>query len=98
MRTDLKDINGKKNYASISDPVGSLFKVNDHADQKYGCTDSWTYREDPVDGINIYFNAMIRHIKAHLEGEMEDPESGLDHIDHALWNVLAVAEFYKRML
>lgn len=30
-----------------------------------------------------YFNAMMRHVRAHQKGEMIDPESGLPHLSHA---------------
>ncbi len=35
--------------------------------------------------------AARRHMAAHQRGELDDPESGLDHMYHAAWNLLAIA-------
>lgn len=41
---------------------------------------------------NRYLDAALRHIMAHLSGELLDPESDLDHLSHAAWSVLAALE------
>jgi len=40
--------------------------------------------------------AMFRHIFAWLKGETNDPESGLHHLAHAQWNILALLVYEKR--
>ena len=42
-----------------------------------------------------YADALLRHLKAHLRGEINDPESGKPHIDHMCWNALALSELEK---
>lgn len=43
-----------------------------------------------------YTDALYRHLLAHAAGEHRDPESGLTHLSHAAWNILALNEFYLR--
>ena len=43
-----------------------------------------------------YMDALMRHLLKHGQGEALDPESGLPHIDHALWNVAAIVELGRR--
>lgn len=37
-----------------------------------------------------YMAALHRHLNAHQLGEIRDPESGFYHLDHALWNLVAL--------
>jgi hypothetical protein len=55
--------------------------------------DGW--KEVP-EGVRRYLDAMYRHLNAYHRGEGNDPESGISHIDHAAWNILAVSELIKR--
>lgn len=48
------------------------------------------------DGIDRYGEALYRHLLADLEGEVLDPESNLEHLAHAAWNILAVIELKLR--
>lgn len=34
--------------------------------------------------------SLQRHLWAYMEGEDKDPESGLSHLDHLLWNAVAL--------
>ena len=34
-----------------------------------------------------YMGALLRHIEAYRRGELKDPESGIDHLKHALANL-----------
>lgn len=43
-----------------------------------------------------YTDAFCRHLLAGLRGEATDSESGLPHLAHAAWNVLAVLELQMR--
>ena len=43
-------------------------------------------------GYDRYRNALGRHLLAHFHGEEEDADSGLSHLDHAAWNLYAVAK------
>jgi hypothetical protein len=35
-------------------------------------------------------NSLQRHLWAFMDGEDNDPESGLSHLDHVLWNAVAL--------
>ncbi len=37
-------------------------------------------------------DSLLRHLVAYQNGEDIDPESGLQHLGHAAWNVLALIE------
>lgn len=39
-----------------------------------------------------YMDAALRHMFEHLRGEASDSDSGLPHLAHAAWNLLAVME------
>lgn len=47
-------------------------------------------------GQQRYLDAAMRHLLKHGQGETHDAESGLAHIAHATWNLLAVAELQER--
>jgi len=49
-----------------------------------------------ANGEARYTDALLRHLLADLAGETHDSESGLPHLDHALWNLAAVCELRKR--
>jgi hypothetical protein len=39
-----------------------------------------------------YHDALYRHLLAHSAGQQTDNESGLPHLAHAAWNILALLE------
>ena len=43
--------------------------------------DNWRYLEDAQ---NRYSGGALRHIFSHLDGELEDPETNLSHLAHAI--------------
>ena len=47
-------------------------------------------------GQQRYLDAAMRHLLKHGQGETHDAESGLTHLSHAAWNLLAVAELDAR--
>ena len=49
---------------------------------------------DVPDGQRRYMDAALRHLLAALSGEPNDKESGLPHLSHAAWNLLAVQELW----
>lgn len=48
------------------------------------------------DGITRYLDAAGRHRLKRWKGEMIDPDTGLPHLAHEVWNLLAVLELMKR--
>ena len=43
-------------------------------------------------GQERYIDAMYRHLLKHASGEAMDPDTGIQHLAHAAWNILAVLE------
>ena len=39
-----------------------------------------------------YLDSMMRHLRAWLEGEVYDQDSGCSHLGHAIWNLLALQQ------
>ena len=80
-----KDVYGKAPLSLI--PFKALHKVANvraYGDAKYE-PDSW--RKVP-NAKREYVNAALRHLGAHSDGELLDPESGLSHLAHAACNLL----------
>ena len=89
---DYKDINGKLPLQLI-DPIWmeGLGKVLHYGIQKYGIENegSWKHSDEQQ-----YIGALYRHMLEHQKGNLIDPESGLPHIEHAMFNIYAVAWHY----
>lgn len=41
------------------------------------------------------YASCLRHLFAWWNGEDTDPESGVNHLNHALWNIAALIEFER---
>lgn len=67
-----------------------LSRASEHGANKY----SWSNWVDVPDGFNRYSDAMVRHLIAEGQNQVLDPDSGLPHIAHTLWNSFARAELY----
>lgn len=81
------------------DSIEELASVYEYGAKKYA-PNSWRQvPKDPVTGAEPherYFDAMMRHIGAIMRGEEIDPESGLRHVAHALWGMVAYAELTRK--
>lgn len=62
------------------------------------CKYAWKGWEDVPDGPNRYKNASARHMMYRAMGEHVDPDSGLLHECHEVWNHLAALELKLREL
>lgn len=67
-------------------------KVSTYGANKYSRL-GWVHVPD---GELRYFDALGRHLLEYAKGNKVDPESGLLHLAHASWNVLAVLELQCR--
>ena len=78
--------------SGFANALTAIGEVTTYGAQKY-TPDGWM----TVDGgIERYSDAMMRHWFALQRGETIDAESGLDHMAHFAWNVLAVLELMER--
>ena len=41
------------------------------------------------------YNATLRHLFAFIDGEDYDPESGLPHLDHAMFGLMVLSNYTK---
>jgi hypothetical protein len=71
--------------------VDAMVKVGSDGARKY--TDNgW---KTVPNGKARYEDALLRHLLAHLRGELIDEESGSPHISHCMWNAAAIYELSK---
>ncbi len=42
------------------------------------------------------YASLMRHLAAWWEGEDNDRETGLSHLDHIAWNSMALSEYFRR--
>lgn len=78
-------IDGKLRWDLLPlDLIEELVKVYDYGAKKY-YPESW--KQIP-DGYQRLKAAALRHLVAFEKGEMNDPESGLNHLVQASWNLL----------
>lgn len=68
-----------------------LTRVMEFGAQKYA-RDNWKKGLDPRE----IQDSLLRHLTAYHNGEVCDPESGLPHIDHVLFNAMALSTFGER--
>jgi hypothetical protein len=69
----------------------AMSKICTHGMEKY-YRGSWI---EVPDAINRYKAAAARHLFK-MRTEPNDPDSGLPHIDHAIWNLMAARELELR--
>ncbi len=77
--------------AGMPAAVLSVVQVLSFGAQKYEAH-SWRQVEN---GLERYTDALYRHLNAYATGEVNDPESGLPHLAHALTNLMFILELEK---
>ena len=84
----------EKNRYDLIPPLAldAMVSVLTHGARKYS-PDNWRH---VTDGEDRYFAACMRHLWAARRGEEFDPDSGLDHLAHALCNLMFLYELKKR--
>lgn len=71
------------------DLVEKVVEVYHMGCKKYG-ENTWQNLEN---GRERYLAAHMRHLCAWRKGERIDSESGLNHLQHCIWNLMAVLHF-----
>lgn len=69
--------------------INALGAVLTHGAQKYG---DYTWTRVSSDR---YTGALLRHMMAHMAGEVLDPDSGMPHLWHVLCNATFLVELTK---
>ncbi len=90
----LRDNGGKPTLSQLLLFLPALRELSRHCDAgraKYPDTSpgvpNWTLGNKPDDE---YLDAALRHIAAHVGGELRDQELGTLHLTAATWNLLAI--------
>lgn len=68
-----------------------LTRVMEFGAEKYA-RNNWKKGLDPTEVTD----SLLRHLMAYTNGEVRDQESGLPHIDHVLFNAMALSTFGNR--
>lgn len=71
--------------------IDEVAQVQAYGHKKYG--DFWNYRQGMEVGRNL--SCAIRHIRAYMEGEDNDPESQRNHLAHACCRLLFTLQNLK---
>lgn len=74
---------------NFSRALWEVAKVSTFGANRYGAN-NWQYLENPKER---YMDALCRHLFQHLQGKKINEESGLLHLSHCAWNILALIEF-----
>ena len=74
-------------------PLGEVSKVLQFGNKKYH--DIWNFQHID-DGEDRMLSAAVRHLMAHKDGEVLDPESGIWHLAHAACDVMMALWFAIR--
>ena len=74
---------------NFSRALWAVGEVSTFGASKYS-ENSWQNLSNPK---SRYMDALCRHLFQHLQGEKIDDESGLLHLQHCAWNILALLEF-----
>ena len=85
---DYKDTTGKLPLQLV-DPIAlsTLGKVIQYGIEKYGEENKCSYQNGE---ISTYIGAMLRHLVKYQEGELVDPESNMEHLEHMFFNAYAI--------
>lgn len=70
--------------------VGAIIEYGTH---KYPDPNNWSKNTRITER---YMDSAIRHLLKYFMGDKFDEESGLPHLGHALWNIIAVLEYELR--
>lgn len=74
--------------------IEAMARVRRYGINKYGAAESWRDVEP-----HRWIDAALRHIYAHLNGEIIDPESGLPHLWHASTSLgLCIASMEQELM
>lgn len=77
---------------SFAHALAEVAAVTTYGAQKY-TPNGW---KSVPDATERYMDAAMRHLLAHGRGELVDADTGLAHLAHAAWNLLAVMELGKK--
>jgi len=84
-----KQTEGKIDFSLLPwEPIREIIKVYMFGATKYE-RDNWRKGS----AWSQWYAAILRHLTAWIEGEDNDPESGVNHLAHAAWGCLTLLWF-----
>lgn len=87
----MRDNYGKLQWSLMdTESMEPMIRVLEYGAKKYSA-DNWK-KGLPLRGV---FESMLRHLFALMNGEDDDPESGLPHIGHIQCNAMFIAYYLK---
>lgn len=90
----IKHSDGKTRYSLIPPAsMAILAEILTHGAEKYA-DNNWRLAED----VSTYIDALYRHLEAWRSGETHDPDSGYNHLGHALCNLVFLYELTRSEL
>jgi hypothetical protein len=91
-----KDDEGKLRWAKFAwTGAAQVMDIMHFGADKYGW-DNWRKAANSGENQERYLSAAIRHLRAHMEGELVDPESSRLHIAHAACCLLFWLDNHER--
>lgn len=92
---DFKDRTGKPPVDLVTpESILGMAEVLKLGADKYGAN-TWQRVQNPID---THYSALLRHLLYWKQGELDDPESGLSHIKHALTNAMFLLDHEEKYL
>lgn len=89
----VKNDSGKIEWSYLPiEPMNEVLKVLMLGDRKYPSPDGCNWKAVP-NARKRYYNAALRHLTSWYNGEKTDPESGYNHLAHAVTNCLFLLWF-----
>lgn len=89
----VKNDSGKIEWSYLPiEPMNEVLKVLMLGDRKYPSPDGCNWKAVP-NARKRYYNAALRHLTSWYNGEKTDPESGYNHLAHAVTNALFLLWF-----
>jgi hypothetical protein len=86
-------------FSYFAKPLSLIAKCGTYGWRKYAREDEYWDKNwhRLTNGPERYTDAVLRHLMAHLRGEIVDKESGLPHLAHAAWGLCAVIALDERI-
>lgn len=90
-----KDAVGSKKVSMSHVPASVMLEVSLAMQEGAGKYGSFNWADKPI-RVRAYYDALMRHMAAWIEGEDTDPDSGLPHVVKALATLVVLRDAQRR--